>query len=520
MDKKRNLELITFLNQFPFGILLLDNEKIRIIEIKYKDPYSKNYETKNNHYSINEFINIVYREDRKSVKKFFKEITSCNSNNQKNCAFRFLHNNTLRWIELCYGDQNPQQNNFAISVFDVTKRKELEKNYQNILELINDIYIEIRLDGKINFFNKTFEEFMECSRDDILGRNFIDFIEEKNQEVFLEFFEKFDQKKGNYFTFECKFTRNNGKKKNTKVTIFPKVSKNNKIESYSILAQKIIENRQGKRLEKNFDMKLKNAVKEKTKELNDLLKQQKLYQKELLKASRFKTEFLATMSHELRTPLNAIIGFTDLLIEESFGDLNNEQLEYLNDIKESAEHQYDMVNKILNLTKIEAGQLKLDLKEFSLNSVLDQIKSTFKPQIRKKNLEFKIVGLEDDMKIYADPIRFKEILLNLVSNAIKFTIQGYVTVSIKETHNEWVFKVRDSGIGIARDDYDLVFEEFKRIDSTYVRSTSGTGLGLSLTKRLINLHGGNISFISMLGVGTTFTFTIPKNLPEYDVKLI
>jgi len=123
-------------------------------------------------------------------------------------------------------------------------------------------------------------------------------------------------------------------------------------------------------------------------------------------------------------------------------------------------------------------------------------------------------GLEEEILMYADPIRLKEIILNLLSNAIKFTIDGKVKFQIKQNYYDWIFKVVDTGIGIAMSDFPLIFKEFKRVDSPYVRSVTGTGLGLSLSKRLIELHGGEINFTSLLGVGTTFTFNIPKKLEK------
>jgi len=144
--------------------------------------------------------------------------------------------------------------------------------------------------------------------------------------------------------------------------------------------------------------------------------------------------------------------------------------------------------------------------------MVEQIKSNLKPLYSKKKLEFEVKGLDEEKFIYADPIRFKEILINLLSNAIKFTIDGKITLIIKGDYYNWIFKVRDTGIGIANKDFPLIFKEFQRVESTYVRSVPGTGLGLSLTKRLIELHGGEISFFSVLGVGSTFTFNITKEL--------
>ncbi|TXT67645.1 MAG: putative PAS domain S-box protein [Promethearchaeota archaeon] len=266
-----------------------------------------------------------------------------------------------------------------------------------------------------------------------------------------------------------------------------------------------------------IEKRIQEEVKERTSELEKILTTQERYKEELIKASRFKSEFLATMSHELRTPLNPIIGFTELLLEEGIGHLNDEQKEYLTDIKLSAEHQHEMINKVLDITKIESGNLTLDRQNFSLNNIIDQIKSTIKPMYVEKGLNFRIKGLKDNMEIYADPIRFKEILLNLLTNAIKYTIEGLISLSIKEKYNNWVFKVRDTGIGIARKDFKLIFEEFKRVDSTYVKSTPGTGLGLSLTKRLIELHHGKIEFTSVLGMGTTFIVSLPKKEEHVDL---
>ena len=169
-----------------------------------------------------------------------------------------------------------------------------------------------------------------------------------------------------------------------------------------------------------------------------------------------------------------------------------------------------MIKKILDISKIEAGELKLHVNKFSLNTMVNQIVSSLRPLFFNKNINIKVKGLTEEREICADPIRFKEILINLLSNAIKFTIEGKIILFIKENYKEWEFKIKDSGIGIAREDFDKIFKEFQRIDSSYVRSTPGTGLGLSLTKRLVNLHGGNISFLSFIGMGTTFTFTIPK----------
>ncbi|MHA1488705.1 MAG: ATP-binding protein [Promethearchaeota archaeon] len=245
-------------------------------------------------------------------------------------------------------------------------------------------------------------------------------------------------------------------------------------------------------------------------ERKEIVKKQKLYIDEILKSSQFKSDFLSSMSHELRTPMNSIIGFSDLLLDQSYGELNENQLDFLNDIKSSSEHLLRIINHLLDISKIEAGKLKLKFDEINLNLLINEVRSTIKPLYTKKQLFFKIEGLVDNKFIHADIVRLKEIFYNLLSNAIKFTIKGGITLKIKETNSLWVFIISDTGIGIAEKDFEIVFKEFHRIDSPYVTNTPGTGLGLALTKRLVILHGGDISFSSKLGKGTIFKFTIPK----------
>jgi len=273
-----------------------------------------------------------------------------------------------------------------------------------------------------------------------------------------------------------------------------------------------------KELELKFTEKLEREVKLSTQELSSALELKELLLDQIFKASQFKSEFLASMSHELRTPLNAIFGFADILQEQSYGQINDTQSQFLEHILSSAQHLLDLINRILDLSKIEAGQLKLNIKKFSLNNIIVQIKSIIKHLCSKKKLKFQVEGLETEKEISADPIRFKEILFNLLSNAIKYTITGEITLIIQEKEDYWVFKVKDTGIGIAEKDFYLIFKEFKRIDSKYVQSTQGSGLGLPLTKKLVDLHKGEITFSSVLGKGTTFTVTIPKNLGQ-DVDI-
>ncbi|TXT67655.1 MAG: putative Histidine kinase [Promethearchaeota archaeon] len=245
-------------------------------------------------------------------------------------------------------------------------------------------------------------------------------------------------------------------------------------------------------------------------ERRNKIQEQKRFIDEILRRSRIKTNFMSNISHELRTPLNSIIGFSDLLLEKSYGELNSDQKEFLNDIQSSSKHLLELINQMLDLSKIEAGKLKLHLKRIKLASLIPQIHSTIKSLYKKKGLTFQINGLNKNQTIKADPIRIKEIFYNLLSNAIKYTEKGQIVLNIRENEQFFYFDVIDTGIGIAKDHYHLIFEEFKTIEQPEITSIKGVGLGLPLTKRLIGLLGGTISFESELGVGTTFTFSVPK----------
>jgi signal transduction histidine kinase len=227
-------------------------------------------------------------------------------------------------------------------------------------------------------------------------------------------------------------------------------------------------------------------------------------------ANRHKSEFLANMSHELRTPLNAIIGFSEVLGERYFGELNPKQLEYANDIHASGKHLLSLINDILDLSKIEAGRMDLDLAEFDMPSALQNAMTLVRERAQRHGIK---LDLQTDPALgpfYADERKFKQIMLNLLSNAVKFTPEGgKVGVTAKPNGSAVEIAVADSGVGIAAEDQEAIFEEFKQVGSDYTKKAEGTGLGLALTKRFIELHGGTIRVSSAPGQGSTFTITLP-----------
>jgi signal transduction histidine kinase len=235
--------------------------------------------------------------------------------------------------------------------------------------------------------------------------------------------------------------------------------------------------------------------------------------KQLEVANRHKSEFLANMSHELRTPLNAIIGFSDVLAQGMAGALDPKQTEYLEDIRSSGQHLLSLINDILDLAKVEAGRMELTLDQFSLRAALANAVTMVRERAARHaiGLDLRVEGVD---LISADERKVKQILFNLLSNAVKFTADGGVIEIIAGREDDQALvRVRDSGIGIAPDDQARIFEEFRQVGGGTPASSEGTGLGLTLTKALVELHGGRIWVHSDVGKGSTFSFTLPISGP-------
>jgi signal transduction histidine kinase len=231
-------------------------------------------------------------------------------------------------------------------------------------------------------------------------------------------------------------------------------------------------------------------------------------------ASRHKSEFLANMSHELRTPLNAIIGFSEVLSERMFGDLNEKQEEYLKDIYASGTHLLSLINDILDLSKIEAGRMELELTNFDLPTAFDSALTLVRERAGRRGITLQMSIDERLGEIQADERKIRQVVLNLLSNAIKFTPEGgRIEVGAMPKDGSVEVSVSDTGVGIAPEDQEAVFEEFRQVGTSAAKQ-EGTGLGLALCRKFVELHGGRIWVTSQVGVGSTFTFTIPVRRGE------
>lgn len=260
--------------------------------------------------------------------------------------------------------------------------------------------------------------------------------------------------------------------------------------------------RESRRMLMDWNAELEQEIKRRTYDL-------RIANEELRRADRMKSEFLANMSHELRTPLNSIIGFSEVLSDQLHGPLSEKQLRHVSNILISGRHLLQLINDILDLSKVEAGKMELHYNVIPLREFFENIMMGFRLQIQKKGLvvSYEVDGVD---RVIADVTRFKQILLNIVSNAIKFSLEnGRITLLARRNGDFIEISVTDTGIGINKENQQVIFQEFRQIDASFTRKYEGTGLGLALTKKLVELHGGKIWVDSEEGRGSTFTISIP-----------
>jgi signal transduction histidine kinase/CheY-like chemotaxis protein len=284
--------------------------------------------------------------------------------------------------------------------------------------------------------------------------------------------------------------------------------------SYKLYLDKLEEKRQHIEDIQEMNAGLERKVRERTLELeivNEKLQESNL---ELKRASSMKSEFLANMSHELRTPLNAIIGFSELLLDPGFGGLGEDQKSHVEDILGSGRHLLDLINDILDLSKIEAGKMHLNRECFDMAPALDEAMALLRIEAGKKQIDLTSRIDGESAGILADRSKVKQVMYNLLSNAVKFTpAGGRVSVTVVREEGLLSVSVADTGIGIGAEDQERIFQAFTQVDGSYARQYQGTGLGLALVKKFIEMHGGQVKLTSTINVGSTFSFRIPLLQP-------
>jgi signal transduction histidine kinase len=231
--------------------------------------------------------------------------------------------------------------------------------------------------------------------------------------------------------------------------------------------------------------------------------------RQLAEASRHKSQFLANMSHELRTPLNAILAYTELIADGVYGELPDKMRDVLKRVEANGTHLLGLINEVLDISKIEAGQFKLELGDYLLGDIAESVRSTLEPLAAEKALAFRVEVAPDLPAGHGDKRRLTQVLINLAGNAIKFTDAGEVVITAGMANGAFHVAVRDTGPGISGAEQVKLFQEFQRTESAVSRAKGGTGLGLALSKRIVEMHGGRIWIDSVLGQGSTFAFTLP-----------
>ncbi|MCD4843459.1 MAG: PAS domain S-box protein [Methanosarcinales archaeon] len=381
---------------------------------------------------------------------------------------------------------------------DITEQKQMkdalherEEKLRKLIDTLTDMVFTLDMNGKFTYLNPVCERMANRSISDLLGLSFTEVLVPKYIEPTLQ---KFRQgiTSGTTSIYEVELVDKNGGSFPVELNVASLIDANGKIIGRLGVARDITERKQ--------------AEQELTNQRDEL----KIQSQELAAASKTKSEFLANMSHELRTPLNSVIGFSEILHDLTFGPLNEKQLKYVNNVLISGKHLLALINDILDLSKVEAGKMEIIYEDFSVSTVINEVKTLVVSIALKKHIMIDVTVDEKLTTIHADVGKFKQILFNLMSNAIKFSPNdSAITIDAQCINDMAQIAITDTGIGISKDDQKKLFQSFVQVDASTSRQFGGTGLGLALTKRLVELHDGKVWVESELGKGSTFTFTLP-----------
>jgi PAS domain S-box-containing protein len=389
---------------------------------------------------------------------------------------------TIYWVDTTIvpflnEEQKPYQ--YVAIRSDITERKKLEEQQALFADIVNssdDAIFSKNLEGMVTSWNHGAEKVFGYTAEEIIGKHISILVPPNHQHEEKEIMEKI-YKGFTVEQFETSRIRKDGKIIDVTLTVSPMKDSFGKIIGASKVSRDMSEKKANER-------------------------------------NRLKSDFLANMSHELRTPMNAILGFSELLIDKKVGELSDKQLEYLNDIHNSGSHLLQLINNVLDLSKIESGNTQLTIESFHIAEVIEEVINVLKPLADKKQIHISLQLSKVVDEISVDKNKFRQILYNLVSNAIKFNhIAGsIVLVTVPIGKVSFLMQVTDNGIGISKENLGKLFTPFMQLDSGTTRKHEGSGLGLALTKSIVELQDGTISVESEITKGTTFSVTMPLNI--------
>jgi PAS domain S-box-containing protein len=383
-----------------------------------------------------------------------------------------------------------------------------DQRFRQLLEAAPDAILQVDEEGRIVLLNRVTEEMFGYSREELLGQPVEVLIPEELRNAHGGHRARYrtqpaTRAMGTGLALEG--LRKDGSRFPVEISLSPASSE----EGFYVTA--IIRDITERKLTEN---RFRAAQEQYTKKLAETNRELELRSREIERADRLKSEFLASMSHELRTPLHTIIGFSELLGEELEGPLNEKQKRFIQHIHKDSMHLLQLINDILDLSKIEAGRLELRPEPFDVATVVTESLASIRTLADAKMLSLETV-LDVPAALEADRLRVKQVLVNLLSNAVKFTPDGgQVRVEAYIRNGLVAFTVSDTGVGIAREEHQSIFDKFHQVGATAKGVREGTGLGLAITKRLVEEHGGTIQVESEPNRGSRFTFTIPLQRPE------
>jgi PAS domain S-box-containing protein len=400
------------------------------------------------------------------------------------------------WVDIT--DRKNMENKIRTYTQELEKRvaertKEVrasEKKFRHLIEYANDAIFIADIHGNIIEVNKKSCEFTRYTRKEILSKKLIDFVHPSETEKNRKMFARVEQGESTE-NFETTLVRKDG-------------------TTMTILLNMVMSEFSGEQVIQGIARDItQRKIMEKERE-SYIMALEKLNEK-LAEADKLKTQFLATMSHELRTPLNSIIGFTDIILAGMSGPISQEVREQLEIVSGSSKHLLNLINDILDLSRIESGRLELTVTTFTLEDIIQEVVKIHSPMAKEKSLQISYDIQPDLPPITNDKTRIKQILMNLVNNAIKYTQEGSVNLEAHLSRNNHLvlIMVKDTGIGISQENVKDIFQAFKQLDSGSTRRYEGAGLGLYLSKKLVDLLGGEISVKSEKHKGSVFTVSFP-----------